>query len=319
MVTNTSFFRGFIAVLWVFILSHTSIGDAYARDFPEPYSTIDPLHLLAPEGRGAVIDWALDYQVFRDSALDDFQVNLLGAAGLFDVNRQFAVGLRYGKFLMTGPGGEDKGTPHFAWLMNSVQFEYGIHAAFALSPRLRLLGEYSRASNHPFIESSGGYTISTVAYDRIALGAGVPGMRFAREGRISASLRLAYAKLWDFWEARDVDATRVEWLLRGGIQATHPLPPGISPVEDTMIFAELYPDLFTQRNLERYEAAALDRGFDANFAGSLGLRFGHRHTSRHIDIYLDTFISRDSEMVRNEPFPVGLVGLGVRTGNASAP
>lgn len=300
----------------LFLLSVVAVS---GRDFPDPYTTIDPLELLGEDGQGAVMNWELNYQLLRDSELDDFQVNLLGAAGILEFDRRFALGLRYGKFLMTGPGGENTGTPHIAWLMNSVQFEYGVHASLALSPRVRLLGEYSRASNHPFVEGSRGYTISNVAYDRIAVGMGLPDMRFGLGGRVTTSLRLAYTKLWEAWEARDVDSTRVEWLLRGGIQAEHTLPPGFSPWKHTKVFVELYPDLFTQREVPRYDSSALGGALDANFSGGIGLRFERPDTSRLIDIYLDTYLSRDSEIVRNEPFPVGLVGLGVRLGNASGP
>lgn len=309
-----------VCAIAAFSLAVLFLGESplEARDFPDPYATIDPLHLLAEDGAGAVMDWEFNYQFFRDSDLDNFQLNLLGGAGILDVNRKFGLGLRYGKFLLTGPGGEDKGTPHMAWLMNSVQFEYGLHAAFALSPQIRLLAEYSRASNHPFgdqkyIAPDGKkHDISNVSYDRVAFGVGARRFSFGTDGTLTASLRLAYTDLWDAWDPQGVDISRVAWLLRGGIHAEHGLPVSIFNREETKFFTELYPDLFTQ-HVEH------GGGIDANFVGRVGLRLEDTDTGRVIDTYLDTYFSRDSEMVRGRAFPVGLVGLGFRIGNASRP
>lgn len=309
----------------------------HARDFHDPYATIDPIELLSDGGPGAVMDWEYNQQVFRASDLDDFQMSIIGGAGLFrsgdaaspaapdpsvdasdsstaavragDRGPRFALGMRYGTYLLAGPGGEDLGTPHLDWRMMSIQFQYGVHASFALSSRVRLLAEYSRLSNHPFMNPEG-YVLADVAFDRLAVGLGVPAISFGADGRISASARLAYVDLWDAWEAHEIATSRVQWNLRTGILATHPLPVRLIADHRPQAFLEVHPDLFTQHDRA---------GIDATISGRLGLRLADTRTSRVVDAYLDTYFSRDTEQAVGQQFPVRLFGLGVRVGNASRP
>lgn len=284
---------------------------APARDFPDPYATIDPLFLLEEDGPGAVMDWEYNQQFFRGSKLDDFQLNLVGGAGIFQIRQRFALGMRYGAYLFTGPGGEEIGTPHLSWQMNSLQFQYGLHAAYALRPQVRLLAEYSRSSNHPFTgRTHTGYDLSKVAFDRLAVGVGVPGLSFGEGGRLTLSARVAHIDLWDAWEADSIDLPRTQWLFRPAAQLLYPLPLRPFHSEETELLVEVNPDIFTQHR---------GGGIDATFAGRAGIRLQDRNTSRAIDIYLDTYFSRDTEKAQDQEFPVSLLGIGFRIGNASVP
>ena len=296
-----------------------AVAPLYGRDFHDPYTTIDAIEMLADGGPGAVMDWEFNQQTFRRSDLDDFQMSIIGGAGLFRAGEadfggnyrvpRFALGMRYGAYLLTGPGGEEIGTPHLAWRMMSVQFQYGVHATYAISPGVRLLAEYSRLSDHPF-SSPAGYSLSDVAYDRLAVGVGFPAIAFGSDGRISAAARLAYVDLWDAWEAQGTDTSRVQWKLRTGILAKHGLPAPLIAEHEPQVFAELHPDVFTQHDAD---------GIDATLGARLGLRLADTKTTRVVDGYLDTYFSRDTERAVGEEFPVALVGLGFRVGNASRP
>ena len=279
-----------------------------ARDWPEPYRTIDPYLLLQPGEPGAVIDWEYNHQVFRGSDHDAFQLNLAGGAGLFQAGDRFAAGMRYGAYLMARPplAGDITGTPRLDWMMNAVQFEYGLHLAYDLGCS-RLLGEYSRASQHP-LDSPDEVSYSDVSYDRVAMGLGFPRIPFAENGLLTVALRFGFVDLWDFWEHRRIGKPRTEWLLRAGMLATYKLGDIRVGEHRPKLFAELHPDLFTQRG----------DGPDATLAGRLGLRLAHKATPRVIDVYLDTFLSRDTEYLDEEVHPVALFGLGVRIGNASS-
>ena len=154
------------------------------------------------------------------------------------------------------------------------------------------------------------FTLSQISYDRLSVGVGLPEVRFAERGVISASARIAYADLFDAWDADDPDESRVQWKLRTGLRAVHPLPlPDISDHEPQG-FVELHPDIFTQ-----HDAA----GIDANLSARLGFRFDDNRTSRVVDLYFDSYFSRDSEQILDEELPVALLGLGFRIGNASRP
>ncbi len=284
-----------------------SAAYADARDFPDPYATIDPLYLLAADGPGAVMDWEFNHQLFRSSDLDDFQLHLVGAAGLFRVGDRFALGMRYGVYLFTGPGGRHLGTPYLEWRMNSVQFQYGLHAAFALGPTVRLFAEYSRGSDHPF-GSHPEYRLSDVSYDRVAVGVGLPRFDFGIDGTVTGSFRLGYVDLWDAWDAQGTDTPRVEWLARTSFQVLHGIKQHPVARHRLKALAELSPDIFTLHD---------QPGIDANFSGRIGIRLEHQDTSRAIDVYFDAYFSRDTEAVVGEAFPVALTGIGFRIGNAS--
>ncbi len=279
-----------------------------ARDWPEPYQTIDPFLLMQPGESGAVMDWEFNPQFFRGSDHDSFQLNLVGAAGLFELGNRFAAGMRYGTYLMMGPSYEGTaGTPHDAldWLINAIQFEYGLHLAYDLD-QFRLLAEYSRASQHPFEGRE--HVSSDVSYDRAMAGIGAPRVAIGDRWMVTGAVRFGYMDLWDAWEHRTIGKPRTQWLLRTGVLATYALGDELIGRHRPHLFFELHPDFFTQRD---------DRP-DATFAGRAGLRLAHTSTPRVVDLYFDAFFSADTEkMTDRETSPVALLGLGVRIGTAS--
>ena len=302
--------RRYAALGFVLVIgSGPSLG---ARDWPEPYRTIDPYLSLQPGEPGAVVDLEYNHQVFRDSDHDAFQINIVGGAGVFPAGERFAFGVRYGAYLMTRPplDGDTTGTPRLDWMMNAVQFVYGLHAAYDLHGK-RLLAEYSRASQHPLDESPGegnAVTYSDYSYDRFAAGIAFPRVAFGRRGMITAAFRLGFVDMLDFWDHRRIDKPRARWLLRLGVLATYALGDTLIGGNRPKLLAEAHPDLFTQRGDDP----------DATLAARLGLRLAHVSTPRVIDLYFDWFFSRDTEYLQDETHPVALFGLGVRIGNASA-
>jgi len=303
--------RGALRGCLVAALLVAAVTPLTARDWPEPYRTIDPYALLQPGEPGAVFDWEFNPQVFRGSDHDAFQLNLVGGAGLFRIGDRFAAGMRYGTYLMNGPSYEGSpGTPHGAldWLINAIQFEYGLHLAYDLNG-FRLLGEYSRASQHPF---EGRDDVSSdVSYDRVAVGIGAPRVPFGDGGMLTAAARIAYVDLWDAWDHRTIGKPRTQWMLRTGVLATYPLTDGFRGRFRPHLLAELHPDFFTQRG---------DRP-DAVLAARAGLRLTDDSTPRVIDLYFDAYLSADSEKMAEEDreeSPVALLGIGIRIGNASA-
>lgn len=266
----------------------------HARDWPEPAAA------LFPRPFRAAADMEYNHQTFSGSDEDEFQFNLIAAVGLFGIGDRVNFGLRYGAFLMNGPVLEgDVPGSRLQWMMNAVQFAYGVHAFWDLED-IGLLAEYSRASQHPFRES-----FSRVSYDRVLIGVGRPGGPWGPFDSLVLSARAGYVDLFDIWRS-DIGKPRTAWLFRLALSAEWRPGPKKGDRAGPACFIESAPDIFILRG----------GGPDAALSARAGLRLRHPGEATAYDIYLDLFLSGNTEERKDRPTPVFLFGWGFRAGSA---
>lgn len=265
----------------------------WARDFPEPFPALDPLYAgteesglrLAP-GEGYSEAAYVPHSI-SGSDDDTFEVRGLGSFTLLRYGAGFAVGVRFGSYILVGPIGEGESAPTVAeWWMNAAQYEYGATVAAGAGPAHVIL-EYSRTSQHPWRAR-----FSEVTTDAVKAGVSVPRLR---AGPFRADLRIeaGYVDLFDFWKSA-VPKPRAEWVASPAALLSLPLIRGVS------VFAKVQSDLIILRS----------GGSAADLWAESGLSFGSG--SGAAQVFLDYYSSADTEELRDGPSRASLVGIGFR-------
>jgi hypothetical protein len=254
---------------------------------------LDPL-LAAGAGPAGGSSYALvevNTQAFASSYDDLFQVNALSSFAF--AGPKAGVSVSYASFLMNGAvqSGDSPGS-RLQWMMNAVQFEYGIFAAVRVVG-IDLLADYSRTSQHPLRRP-----YSEVASD--VLRAGALG-RFAPAPGLVMHLAVhgAYSDLFDFWD---------------------------SPLPRPRAAALVTPAAWVQQSLATVSVAGTRIGISAFARGQVdwvflrsggeGINASGRAGARAllggvaVELYLDGFASDNSEIRDDHATPVGLLGWG---------
>ncbi len=274
-----------------------------ARDWPEPPRVTDPL--LSIESPGieasgfAMVEY--DYQALRSSYDDLFQINALSAlsvASLFPQRRLVqgaGVAVSYGSYLMNGKAQEgDSPGSRLQWMMNAVQFEYGIYLALRLLG-LDLVADYSRTSQHPFRDQ-----YSQVASDVLRAGvlARVP-MPLAVQTLLA--VRVGSVDLFDFWESK-LPKPRTRLVLAPELWLERPLGSFAVGAARVRVAAAC------EGHLDWVFLREGGQGANASFRGGLRLELG----ALSCDVYLDGFASDNTEIREDRSTPAGLLGWGVQ-------
>lgn len=266
---------------------------AWARDFPEPFPALDPLYAPAsddglsffPGGSG---EFSYVSHALRRSDEDSFDVRGLLAFTLFRAGDSFALGARWGSVVLVGPIGPGEAAPTVAeWWMNAAQYEYGLSAAFGAPGPVNILIEYSRTSQHPWRE---GYSEATA--DAVKAGVSVPGARFEAL-RVDLRLVAGYVDLFDFWKSA-VPRPRTAWVASPAAELSWRRARGPSP------YAKAQADLI----LLRRGGASADLW--AEFGAAVGPEAGG------LRLFIDFFLSEDTEELRGKAAPAALAGFGIR-------
>lgn len=266
-----------------------------ARDFAEA-----PRAILLPEAypeRGVAVApaaWAeLSYtpNTILDAEYDRFQIRTLTNVGLVAGPRTLA-SLFYGTYLLSGPvnEGTDPGSDRAPWLMNAVQFEYGL----TLQRRMgawTALAEYSRRSSHPLRSE-----FEEPAADILRVGVAPPPFAWGALA-VRTMVRVGWVELWDFWEVETIPDPRVLYTANIAGEFEYRLPVDSVPVS---LFAIVLWDPFILRS----------GGVDGDVECDWGVGVGER--GRRIELYLNYYRSGDTEQGEEEAIPVVLIGYGIR-------
>ena len=230
--------------------------------------------------------------------LDAFQVEAFGHHAILDVGR-WRGGLFYGTHLLGGPvvAGTTAGAKAAQWIMNAVQYEYGLVATGYANLRIggaqpALLVEYSRRSYHPFLPK-----FSEPAADLLRIGVGAVGMRprAMRSLSVDTLVRIGWSELYEFWGADALPDPRARYTLHGAIETAYRLRPAI------VLFALAALDLIALR----------DGGVAADTLLQTGVRVGSEPAT--IELFLDGYRSEDTEQLApDRATPAALWGWGVR-------
>jgi hypothetical protein len=266
-----------------------------ARDWPDPAAVMDPLLAARPGSLGgssqAFVEY--NYQAFESSYDDLFQISALSSFAVAGPKAGLAVA--YSSYLMNGavqPG--DSPGSRLQWMMNAVQFEYGIFAALRVGD-IDLLADYSRTSQHPFRDQ-----YSQVASDLLRAGA-LGRMEPAPGLEIQVALHGAYSDLFAFWQS-PLPRPRAAFVVtpRTWLQQ--------SIATTTVGGAQLALSAFAEGELDWVFLRAGGQG--ANVSGRTGARAALGGLV--VDLYLDGYASDDSEIRVDRATPVGLLGWGFR-------
>ncbi|MDA3951324.1 MAG: hypothetical protein PF508_19105, partial [Spirochaeta sp.] len=207
-------------------------------------------------------------------------------------------GFYYGTFLLSGPVDDEssQGSDLAPWLMNAVQFEYGLSARVAMGV-VDVVGDYGRRSYHPLRRG-----FADPAADILRAGLLVPG-RSVGAGVVSGALRVRWARLFDFWGS-DIPDPRGTWALQPVVEYRHPLlaRPGLAIDAFGLTMADLL---------------LLNNGSpDSDLAGQIGVALSGGRSTRggvgRIEGFFDVYRSTDTEEREERRTPVTLVGLGGR-------
>jgi hypothetical protein len=234
--------------------------------------------------------------MFEHSPVDLFQIEGYAHHALIDVSR-LRSSIYYATYLLNGPlNNEDfPDTEAGLWLMNALQFEYGLNFAWDIRrgpTRITLLGDYSRRSYHPVHGN-----LAEPAADMLRTGVGVLGYRppGIHALRLDAMVRVSWTELYDFWGAKSIPDPRALYTLHTAFEATV-----ATPVPRLSAFFLLMPDFIILRE----GGAALDSAVQA------GVRLGGERG--RIELFLDSYHSGDTEQLPDEKSPATLFGYGLR-------
>ena len=230
--------------------------------------------------------------------LDAFQVEAFGHHAMLDVGR-WRSSLFYGTHLLGGPvvAGTTAGAKAAQWIMNAVQYEYGLVATGYANLRIggaqpALLVEYSRRSYHPFLPK-----FSEPVADLLRIGVGAVGMRprAIRSLSVDALVRIGWSELYEFWGADALPDPRARYTLHSAIETAYRLRPTI------VFFALAALDLIALR----------DGGVAADTMLQTGVRVGSEPAT--IELFLDGYRSEDTEQLApDQATPAVLWGCGMR-------
>ena len=256
-----------------------------------------------PDGGVAVGGTGFWQSAYRSNAfaagdLDAVQVEAFGHHAILDAGR-WRGGLFYGTHLLGGPvvAGTTAGAEAAQWIMNAVQYEYGLVVAGYANLRLggaqpALLVEYSRRSYHPFLPK-----FSEPAADLLRIGVGAVGMRPRAIPPLSvdALVRIGWSEIYAFWGAGALPDPRARYTLHSAIEAAYRLRPAI------VLFALAALDLIALRR----------GGVATDMMLQTGMRIGSEPAT--IELFLDGYRSEDTEQLGpDQATRAALWGWGVR-------
>jgi hypothetical protein len=270
----------------------------FARDFMErpqavvfnsriaPGTTIVPLPAVYTET-------AFDYQLFRFSAEDKFQIRQFSHVGIADFGR-LRTSIYYGTILLSGPvnEGDVPGAEAAQWMMNAIQYEYGLTAQLPIGGWVALV-EYGRRSFHP-LRSGFGQPAADIVRGGVAPPVIAPAI--ARGALTVETLyRIGWADLYDFWGS-DLPLPRVEYAFHQAYDVRYTVgwggPFTLEPFTIAMI----------DTNLRR------TGGVDSDLSVKGGLSVT-TPGGAWFELYLDWYRSPDTEQ-RAQVTPARLFGYG---------
>ena len=266
-----------------------------ARDFSEsPRAILLPDLLPSKEFQispGAYAETAFTNNTIRRGEYDTFQIRSFVHHGLVAAER-FMGTLFYATYLLSGPvtEGNEPGSERALWLMNAVQFEYGLTAQYRIGS-WTLLGEYSRRSSHPLDDG-----FEDPAADIVRVGVALPAI-LTPSLTFRTLVRAGWVELWDFWEVDTIPDPRAVYTLNLAGEVDWRLPIEAVPLS---AFGIVLWDPFLLRS----------GGIDGDLEWDLGLGFGEPR--RRIELYLNYYRTSDTEQGQNERVPAELIGYGVR-------
>lgn len=244
------------------------------------------------------LEMAYHNHVFNDGRYDSFQIRNAAHAGLVEVAR-FRLGLYYGTFLFSGPVDDPsrQGSDLAPWLMNAVQFEYGITGTATIAEgdgALLVVTDYSRRSYHPFragfAEPAADILRGGVALRELPIGS----------GSFDGALRARWAKLFPFWGS-DIPDPSVTWSVQSAIEYRHPVL--ATDYLEMRLFGLGMVDVLLGGRYGIENEVELQGGLQFRSVGE---------TERRLDLFLDLYRSPDTEERLDATTPVTLAGIGGR-------
>lgn len=304
-LSRSTAMRGVVASLLLFFCA----GLGFARDVLERPEAIAPTVETNTDGLELLpslyLEMAYHNHAFRDGRNDSFQIRQTAHAGIV-AYRRFQFGLYYGTYLFSGPVDDEsrQGSDLAPWLMNGLQFEYGLTttwtvSTFGTNAGVALVGEYGRRSYHPFrrgfAEPAADILRGGVILRNLSVGS----------GDFDAGIRGRWSKLFDFWGSKIPDPGAI-WSLQTAVEGGVPLSTGgvgtLSALgvamSDLYLIGTAAPDV----EIEVQGGLSLDVASPRNRLSS----------SRRIDFFVDLYRSPDTEERTDETSPVLLLGLGGR-------
>jgi hypothetical protein len=279
-------------------------GPLAAEDLPDPAAFRNPLVNARDTGlfSGATHQLFYENNVFRSVESDLFKIGQRSSFTFFS-NERFAFSAAYGSFLFVGPvaGPVAPGSPLAPWLMQAVQFEYGVvGAVFVPVVSSSVTVGYGRTSQHPLLG-----TFSEVSSDVVEIGVW-PELSFLEfhNASIHPSLLIAFIDLFDFWQS-PLRAPRTALRVEPMISAE------LSVINQIAVFANLYPRVLFLRTTGQWPYADVDPPVQMELYAEAGVRFAH---TAETELYLYLVSTEDSERLRGEPSPTFVAGVGVRFG-----
>lgn len=271
------------------------VAPVVARDFSE-----SPRAILLPEAYpehglriapGAWAEAAFTSNAIRDGEFDSFQIRSYANFGLVAGPRTLGT-IFYGSYLLSGPvtEGAQPGSDRAPWLMNAVQFEYGLTVQHRIGA-WTLLGEYSRRSSHPLRS-----VFEDPAADILRFGFAPP--QFERGPlAVSTLVRFGWVELYDYWDVSTIPDPRVLYTANLAAQADYRIPIDGQPLS---VFGILLWDPFLLRA----------GGVDGDLEFDLGVALGEG--SGRVELYGTYYQSSDTEQGTDGSTPVVLIGYGIR-------
>jgi len=274
------------------LLTVAAVG---ARDFSESPRAVLLPDAYAVEGvrfaPGAWAEAAFTSNAIRDGEYDTFQIRSYANFGVLAGPSTLGT-VFYGSYLLSGPvnEGTEPGSDRAPWLMNAVQFEYGV----TIQQRIgdwTILAEYSRRSSHPLRQ-----VFEDPAADILRVGVAPPGIERG-PWAVSSLLRLGWVELYDYWNVTTIPDPRVLYTANIAAQGDYRLPIAAAPLS---LFGILLWDPFLLRS----------GGVDGDLELDIGLGIGER--MKRIELYGTYYRSSDTEQGLDKPVPVVLIGYGIR-------
>jgi len=286
--------RTILRPLCVIILAVAGTIPIASRDFMERPEAIIPGD--RPDGLSVLpsiyTELAYHHHTFSAGRNDSFQIRNTAHAALADVGA-LRFGVYYGTYLLSGPvdDTEAQGSELAPWLMNAVQFEYGVSARWSV-PAVDLVGDYGRRSYHRLRRG-----FSDPAADIIRVGIADRGIPLGG-GYLDWATRLRWSRLFRFW-GTDIAQPRVTWAVQPALEYRRPLAASEAVALD--LFVAVMGDLFS-----------IAGASDADLAGEGGLSITAGDRRRRIDLFLDGYRTSDTEEQVDDEYGLTVLGLALR-------
>ncbi|MFP4209929.1 MAG: hypothetical protein ACLFR8_01705 [Alkalispirochaeta sp.] len=236
---------------------------------------------------------AYHHHTFLSGRNDSFQIRNTAHAGLVDLGTT-RIGLYYGTYLLSGPVDDPdaQGSDLAPWLMNAVQFEYGLTARWSIAS-LDVVADYGRRSYHRLREG-----FSDPSSDIVRAGFADRAVPMGREGTIDWAIRLRWSRLFEFW-GTGIAQPRVTWAVQPAIEYRRSL--AYSGQVGLDLFLAAMGDLFVVAGAP-----------DADLAAEAGFSITPGTPGRRIDLFLDAYRSPDTEELIDREYSLTVLGLAFR-------